>query len=76
MGEMELSFNRLKNITRLKLNHVVDRWETGRWRDDLDSKTTLQVYRNKVDIRCISRNVFGSVFIDLYRAPPATHNNI
>ena len=48
MGEMEHSFDRLKNMTVMELNQVVDRWELGRWRDDLDSKTTLQIYRNKV----------------------------
>ena len=38
MGEMELSFDRLNNITKLDLNQVVDSWETGMWRDDLDCK--------------------------------------
>ena len=44
MGEMELSFD------WLKLNRVVDIWDTGSWKDDLDNKTTLQVYRNKAGI--------------------------
>ena len=47
MGEMELSFDRLKHMTKLELNQEIDRWETGRWRDDLGFKTTLQVYGNK-----------------------------
>ena len=29
---------------------MVDRWGTGRWREDLDSKTTLQIYRNMAGI--------------------------
>ena len=52
-------------MTRLGLNQVVDRWKTRRWREDLDSKTTLRIYRNKADIgeEGIYRNDFMSVLI-------------
>ena len=42
----------------------MDRREIGRWTDDLDSKTTLQVYRNSAGIgdKGIYMNMFGSVF--------------
>ena len=63
MGELGIGFDRLKTMTKLELNRVVDEWETDRWRRDLESRTTLQLYRNKVGIgdEGIYRNVFGSV---------------
>ena len=65
MGELGTSFDRLESMTKLELNRVVDEWETDRWRRDLESRTTLQLYRNKVGIReeGIYRNVFGSVLM-------------
>ena len=30
-GELGIGFDRLKTMTRLKLNRVVDEWETDRW---------------------------------------------
>ena len=65
MGEMGLSFDMLRNMTMLGVNQVVDRWETRRWRKDLDNKTTLRIYRNKVDIgeEGIYRNTYGSVLM-------------
>ena len=50
MGELEISFDRLESMTKLELDRVVDKWETDRWRRDLESRTTLQLYRNKVGI--------------------------
>ena len=46
MGEMGLSFDMLRNMTKLGLNQVVDGWETRGWREDVDGKTTLRIYRN------------------------------
>ena len=65
MGELGIGFDRLKTMTRLELNRVVDEWETDRWRRDLESRTTLQLYRSKVGIgeEGIYRNVFGSVLM-------------
>ena len=65
MGEIGLSFDMLGNMTKMGLNQVVDRWETRRWRGELDTKTTLRVYRNKVDIgeEGIYRNTYGSVLM-------------
>ena len=31
MGEMKLSLDRLKNMIKLDLNQVADRWEMGEW---------------------------------------------
>ena len=43
-----LGFDMLRNMTKLELlllsNNSWDSWETRRWREDLDSKTTLQIY--------------------------------
>ena len=47
MGELEISFDRLKSMTKLEFDRVVDKWETDRWRRDLERMTTLQLYRNK-----------------------------
>ena len=60
MGELEISFDRLGSMTKLELDRVVDKWETDRWRRDLESGTTLQLYRNKVGIY---RNDFRSVLM-------------
>ena len=46
----------LGNMTKLGLNRVVDRWETRRLREDLDGKTTLRIYRSKIDI-CEYRDI-------------------
>ena len=43
MGEMGL-------MTRFVLNQVTDRWETGRWKDNLESKTTYIEIRQKENI--------------------------
>ena len=55
----------LGNTTKVGLNRVVDRWETRRWRRELDTKTTLRLYRNKVDIgeEGIYRNTYGTVLM-------------
>ena len=37
-------FHRLKNMTNLELNQVVDRWETGRCWDDLDQEFPTGVH--------------------------------
>ena len=65
MGELGICFDRLESMTKLELNRVVDKWESDWWRKDLESRTTLQLHRNKVGIgeERIYRNVFGSVLM-------------
>ena len=43
MGEMGLGSYMLRNMTKLELNQVVDKWETRRWRENLDSKTMWDI---------------------------------
>ena len=65
MGELGIGFDGLKTMTKLELNRVVDERETDKWRRDLESRTTLQLYRNKAGIgeEGIYRNVFGSLLM-------------
>lgn len=51
MDEMGIRFDTLVHMTKLEQNRVADGWEIGRWRNDLKSMTTLQIYRNKVGLR-------------------------
>ena len=67
MEELEISFDRLESMTKLELDRVVDRLETDMWRD-LENRTTLWLYRNKVEIgkEGIYRNVIGSLLMLQY----------
>ena len=60
MGELEIRFDRLESMTKMELDQMVDWWETDRWRKDLESRTTLQLYRNKVGIG--EEGIYGNVF--------------
>ena len=61
MRELEISFDRSESMTKLELDRVVDRWEINKWRKNLESRTTLRLFRIGED--GIYRNVFGSVLM-------------
>ena len=50
MGELGISLSHLRTMSGEEEGVAVNRWEGEGWRRQVESKTTLQLYRNKVSI--------------------------
>ena len=50
MGELGISLSHLRTRSGEEVGGAVNRWEGEGWKREVESKTTLQLYRNKVSI--------------------------
>ena len=50
MGELGISLSHQRTTSGEEVGGAMNRWEGKRWRREVESKTTLQLYRNKVSI--------------------------
>ena len=50
MGELGISLSHLRTMSGDEVGGAVNRWEGEGWRREVEGKTTLQLYRNKVSI--------------------------
>ena len=41
MNRMNIGFGNLRNMSRMEIKNIVDRWEEERWREEMDGKITL-----------------------------------
>ena len=48
MGESEINLSHLKTMSGEEIGVVVTGWDRDRWRREVESKSTLQLYRNKI----------------------------
>ena len=65
LEEVEVKIGELRNMSKEKINLKVHAWDEARWRQELDMRETLVIYRNKNTIReeKIYNNSFGSVIL-------------
>lgn len=45
LEKVGISIHRLERITRRELEECLREWDTRRWREEMDKKTSLQIYR-------------------------------
>ena len=50
-GKLGISLSHLTTMSGEEVGGAVHRWEGDRWRDEVEGKITLQLYRNKMIIR-------------------------
>ena len=50
MGELGINLSHLRTMSGEEVGGAVNRWEGEGWKREVESKTTLQLYRNKVSI--------------------------
>ena len=50
MGEVGINISHLKTMSGEEIGGAVNRWEGDRWRREVESKITLQLYCNKMSI--------------------------
>ena len=65
MRELGINFHMLGEMSRMELKERVNRWDEGVWREEMERRTTLELYRHKREFgdEGIYENGWGSVLL-------------
>ena len=44
--ETDLNFRKIKELSKTQLKNILDKWDTRKWRDELESKSSMRIYRH------------------------------
>jgi len=65
LGELQLTWAGLRRMSKKQIKEAINEWETVRWRGRVESRSTLEIYARKVEIKDenMYRNNYGSVIL-------------